>query len=85
MCPVDTQHVQRYRCLMTGQEVLESALHAEFSEYLNAEVVLRSIVNVNGAIAWLKSTYLYVRVGASSGMEADNYAEAGTVAIREWQ
>ena len=79
MCPVDTQHVQRYRSLMTGQEVLESALRAEFSEYLNAEIVLRTIVDVNSAVAWLKSTYLYIRVGASSGMQADNHAEAGNV------
>ena len=58
------QHVQRYRTLTTGQEVLESALRSEFSEYLNAEVVLRTIVDVYSAVAWLKSTYLYIRVRA---------------------
>lgn len=63
--------------------MLESALRAEFSEYLNAEIVLRTIVDVNSAVAWLQSTYLYIRVGASSGMQADCHAEADTVAIRE--
>ena len=52
--------------------MLESALRAEFSEYLNAEIVLRTIVDVNSAVAWLKSTYLYIRVGASSRMQANN-------------
>lgn len=58
------QLVHRYRNLVLGEELLESALHCEFPEYLNAEVVLRTIVNVASALAWLKSTYLYIRVRA---------------------
>ena len=56
------QLVHRYHNLLLGEELLESALHSEFSEYLNAEIVLRTIVNVVSALAWLKSTYLYIRV-----------------------
>ena len=58
------QLVHRYRNLVLGEELLESALHCEYPEYLNAEVVLRTIVNVASALAWLKSTYFYIRVRA---------------------
>lgn len=56
------QLVQRYRNLVTGAETLESALREDFAEYLNAEIVLRTIVDVVSAVAWLRSTYLYIRV-----------------------
>jgi hypothetical protein len=34
-----------------------------FSEHLNAEIVLQTIVNITDAISWLKTTFLYIRVG----------------------
>ena len=58
--------MHRYQNLLTGAELLESSLHGEFPEYLNAEIVLRTVVDVFSAVAWLKSTYLYVRVLAPS-------------------
>ena len=39
-----------------------------FPEYLNAEIVLRNVVDLPGAIAWLKSTFLYVRVSSITHM-----------------
>ncbi len=56
------QHVQRYRSLATGAEVLESRLLDCLAEYLNAEIVLRTISDVSMAIKWLTTTFLYVRV-----------------------
>ncbi len=55
--------VRQYQNLLSGTEILESQLRDTFAEYLNAEIVLRNVVDVAGAISWLKSTFLYVRVG----------------------
>ncbi|KAK9831896.1 hypothetical protein WJX81_006765 [Elliptochloris bilobata] len=71
--------VQRYRNLLTGEELLESALRAEFAEYLNAEIVLRTVVDVFSAVAWLRSTYLYIRMKrnpAAYGMPVNLPSEA---------
>jgi hypothetical protein len=54
--------VPQYQNLLSGTEILESQLRDTFPEYLNAEIVLRNVVDVQGAIKWLKSTFLYVRV-----------------------
>ena len=57
-----------YRNLLSGTEMLESQLRETFPEYLNAEIVLRNVVDLPGAIAWLKSTFLYVRVSSITHM-----------------
>lgn len=54
--------VHQHQNLLSGTEVLESQLRDTFAEYLNAEIVLRNVVDLQGAIRWLKSTFLYVRV-----------------------
>lgn len=56
------QMAQQYQNLLSGTEVLESQLRDTFPEYLNAEIVLRNVKDVAGAVKWLKSTFLYVRV-----------------------
>nr|AKI32384.1 DNA helicase [Watanabea reniformis] len=57
-------HVHRYQTLAAGSEVLESQLKEQLSEYLNAEIVLRTISDISMAVNWLKSTFLYVRMKA---------------------
>lgn len=42
-------------------EPIESNLHRHLTEHLNAEVVLKTITNLDVAIQWLASTFLYVR------------------------
>ena len=37
-------------------------MHNKLIEYLNNEIVLRTVTNINIAINWLKSTYLYIRL-----------------------
>ncbi len=55
-----------YRDLTSGHELVESQLGESFAEYLNAEIALRNIVDLEGAKRWLSGTYLFVRVRASS-------------------
>lgn len=54
-----------YRNLTSGAEVVESQLGESFAEYLNAEIALRNIVDMEGARHWLSSTFLYVRVSST--------------------
>lgn len=44
-----------------GTELIESNLHKLLSEHLNAEIVLRTITDLNVAMDWLRMTFLYVR------------------------
>lgn len=54
--------VPRYQNLLHGAELVESQLKESFSEYLNAEVALRTVTDVSMAIAWLKGSFFYIRV-----------------------
>lgn len=56
------QNVRRYQSLASGAEVLESQLLESVAEHLNAEIVLRTVTDVSLAIAWLRSTFMHVRV-----------------------
>ena len=38
------------------------SLHLNLVEYLNAEIVLKTIVDVAVAVKWIKSTFFYARV-----------------------
>lgn len=48
--------------MVSGNLVVESHLNACLLEHLNAEVALGTIANVELALQWLKSTFLWVRV-----------------------
>ena len=52
----------RYTELANGNEEVNSTLMSAFAEFLNAEIVLGTIPDVVAAIAWLRSTFFYVRV-----------------------
>eukprot|EP00898_Chlorokybus_atmophyticus_P002457 jgi/Chlat1/3211/Chrsp22S03497 len=61
------QHmVNRYRNLTAGAEAVESQLATCLAEHLNAEIVLRTVLDVGAAIGWLKSSFLYVRIKKNS-------------------
>ncbi|XP_047445151.1 probable ATP-dependent DNA helicase HFM1 [Mugil cephalus] len=51
----------KYMKLMNGVEVIESSLHSHLVEHLNAEIVLHTISDVNMALDWIRSTFLYIR------------------------
>ncbi|XP_024864995.1 probable ATP-dependent DNA helicase HFM1 [Kryptolebias marmoratus] len=51
----------KYMKLMNGIEIIESSLHSHLVEHLNAEIVLQTISDVNMALDWIRSTFLYIR------------------------
>ncbi|RZF42589.1 hypothetical protein LSTR_LSTR001384 [Laodelphax striatellus] len=58
-CPIARQ--ERFERLVSGTEAIESTLHKNLAELLNAEVVLRTVTDVAMAVDWISSTYFYVR------------------------
>ncbi|KAF5890936.1 putative ATP-dependent DNA helicase HFM1 isoform X1, partial [Clarias magur] len=51
----------KYLQLLSGSETIESSLHTNLVEHLNAEIVLYTISDVNMALDWIRSTFLYIR------------------------
>ncbi|KAG7321558.1 hypothetical protein KOW79_014416 [Hemibagrus wyckioides] len=56
-----TQTRDKYLQLVSGSETIESSLHTNLVEHLNAEIVLHTISDVNMALDWIRSTFLYIR------------------------
>lgn len=56
------EKVDRYKKMISGQELLESTLHLNLIEHLNSEIGLGTIKNVHSAKRWLSSTFLAVRI-----------------------
>nr|XP_015210859.1 PREDICTED: probable ATP-dependent DNA helicase HFM1 isoform X2 [Lepisosteus oculatus]XP_015210860.1 PREDICTED: probable ATP-dependent DNA helicase HFM1 isoform X2 [Lepisosteus oculatus] len=56
-----SQTKDRYTHLVSGDETTESSLHKHLVEHLNAEIVLHTFSDVNGALDWIRSTFLYIR------------------------
>ncbi|ETI20322.1 hypothetical protein G647_08356 [Cladophialophora carrionii CBS 160.54] len=54
--------VSRYEKMVSGEELLESCLHQNLIEHLNAEIILGTVRDVDTAKQWLASTFLYVRL-----------------------
>ena len=57
------EKVERYERLVSGQELLESCLHSNLMDHLNAEIGLGTIYDLHTAKRWLARTFLYVRLG----------------------
>jgi ATP-dependent DNA helicase HFM1/MER3 len=56
------ENVERYQKLVSGQEKLESKLHLNLLEHLNAEIGLGTVTDLVTARKWLDSTFLVVRM-----------------------
>lgn len=54
--------VSKYEKLVSGNQVLESCLHLNLIDHLNAEIGLGTIHDVYTAKRWLAGTFLYVRL-----------------------
>ncbi|XP_075917829.1 putative ATP-dependent DNA helicase HFM1 isoform X1 [Petromyzon marinus] len=52
---------EKYEQMLSGTQKLESSLHMNLTEHLNAEIVLHTITDVNVALDWIRSTFLYIR------------------------
>ncbi|KAI8582531.1 hypothetical protein K450DRAFT_269277 [Umbelopsis ramanniana AG] len=61
-----TSQQRKYETMLSGQGVLESTLHQNMIEHLNAEICLGTICDTPSGILWLRSTFLYVRVQRNS-------------------
>ena len=46
---------------LRGEKVLESYIHLNLPEHLNAEIVLETITSVPESLEWLRSTFYYIR------------------------
>lgn len=56
------EKAERYKRLFTGNEMLESCLHLNLIDHVNAEIGLGTIYNLQTAKRWLTGTFLYVRL-----------------------
>lgn len=57
------EKVKRYEKLVSGEELLESCLHLNLIDHLNAEIGLGTIYDLYTAKRWLGGTFLSVRLG----------------------
>ncbi|KAL8928943.1 MAG: hypothetical protein Q9172_000695 [Xanthocarpia lactea] len=57
------EKVERYEKMVSGQQLLESSLHLNLIEHLNAEIGCGTIYSLDTAKRWLAGTFLYVRLG----------------------
>ena len=53
----------KYERLVSGQELLESCMHINLLDHLNAEIGLGTVNSLCTAKRWLGGTFLYVRLG----------------------
>ncbi|PWY94468.1 P-loop containing nucleoside triphosphate hydrolase protein [Aspergillus sclerotioniger CBS 115572] len=51
-----------YEKLVSGSQSLESCLHLNLVDHLNAEIGLGNVTNIDSAIRWLAGTFLFVRM-----------------------
>ena len=56
------EKVKKYERLVSGEELLESCLHLNLIDHLNAEIGLGTIYNLCTAKRWLAGTFLSVRL-----------------------
>ncbi|KAG0159719.1 hypothetical protein PDIDSM_7243 [Penicillium digitatum] len=56
------ERVAHYEKLVQGSESLESCLHLNLIDHLNAEIGLGNISDVETAVNWLAGTFLFVRL-----------------------
>ncbi|KAI9811215.1 MAG: Sec63 [Pycnora praestabilis] len=57
-----TEKVKHYEIMVSGQEVLESCLHLNLIDHLNAEIGLGTVNDLYSAKRWLAGTFLSVRL-----------------------
>ncbi|KAL4912540.1 Sec63 Brl domain-containing protein [Aspergillus aurantiobrunneus] len=57
------ERVTHYEKLVSGSESLESRLHLNLIDHLNAEIGLGNVNNIESATTWLAGTFLFVRLG----------------------
>lgn len=56
------ERVHHYEKLVSGSEQLESCLHLNLIDHLNAEIGLGTVTDIETAVRWLGGTFLFVRL-----------------------
>ncbi|KAK2784145.1 Sec63 [Onygenales sp. PD_12] len=56
------ERVNHYEKLVAGTEPLESCLHLNLIDHLNAEIGLQTIYDVESAVKWLTGTFFFIRL-----------------------
>ncbi|KAE8355398.1 Sec63 Brl domain-containing protein [Aspergillus coremiiformis] len=56
------ERVDHYEKLVSGSESLESCLHMNLIDHLNAEIGLGNVTSIESARRWLAGTFLFVRL-----------------------
>lgn len=56
------EKVEYYERLASGSEPLESCLHLNLIDHLNAEISLGTITNISSAVKWLSGTFFFTRL-----------------------
>ena len=51
----------KYEHIVAGKQPLESRLHLQLVEHINAEIGLGTIMDIQSAKTWLRRTYFFVR------------------------
>lgn len=77
--------VERYKKMISGQDILESTLHLNLIEHLNSEISLGTVNDLYQAKRWINGTFLSVRMrqnpayykisGVADGGNADERLE----------
>jgi len=57
-----SEKVDRYKLMISGQDILESTLHLNLIEHLNSEIGLGTVHDVYSAKRWLAGTFLNIRI-----------------------
>ncbi|CZR57128.1 related to ATP-dependent DNA helicase [Phialocephala subalpina] len=57
-----SDQVERYKKMISGQNILESTLHLNLIEHLNSEISLGIVNNLHKAKRWIYGTFLSVRM-----------------------
>lgn len=56
------ERVGHYEKLVSGSDPLESCLHLNLIDHLNAEIGLGTVTDIESAIRWLRGTFFFVRL-----------------------
>lgn len=52
----------QYESIINSQKIIESNLFRTLAEQLTIEIVLRTVTDVNAAIDWICSTFMFIRI-----------------------
>jgi ATP-dependent DNA helicase HFM1/MER3 len=63
---------EKYEKLVTGRTLMESRLHLQLAEHINAEIGLGTISDLVSAQNWLRSTFFFVRLRVNPNLYCAN-------------